>query len=252
MDDASPQNFRQRLNSDLYARFRIDSRVEILALLRALHEERNQIVLNFAGDQYIASRLLAAWPQHNRIVLDFGADEAINRAIIAAGHAVAETNLHQVSVQFEVGAMRSIALADGPALEAALPDCMLRLQRREAYRVPTPVLRPITLRVPAQVHCPRDVDMRVVDISSGGLGVVCEITEFRPEAGSVLDGCLLDLPEVGLVVADIEVRHVDCNLDANNVPHAQCGLRFLSLAPHMATFIQRYVMKLEREWRMLR
>ena len=252
MEDGMLHLFKQRLNSDLYARFLIESKAEILGLLRALREERSQIVLHFSDNRYIASRVLEVWQQKDRVAFDFGPDAAANEALLAAGHAVAETCLRQVSIQFELNGLRRIELSDGPALETAVPDCMLRLQRREAFRVPTPTLRPITLFVPAQDHCPRDVHMRVIDISSGGIGTVCDTSVFEPQSGTVLDNCQLALPEVGLVIADIEIRHVDITTDALNRTQAQCGMRFLTLSPQMSAFVQRFVMKLEREWRMLR
>ena len=252
MEDGMLHLFKQRLNSDLYARFLIESKAEILGLLRALREERSQIVLHFSDNRYIASRVLEVWQQKDRVAFDFGPDATANEALLAAGHAVAETCLRQVSIQFELKGLRRIELSDGPALETAVPDCMLRLQRREAFRVPTPTLRPITLFVPGQDHCPRDVHMRVIDISSGGIGTVCDTSVFEPQAGTVLDNCQLALPEVGLVIADIEIRHVDITTDAFNRTQAQCGMRFLTLSPQMSAFVQRFVMKLEREWRMLR
>jgi len=248
--EGMPHLFKQRLNSELYARFRIDSSVEILALLRSLKEERSQLVLHFSDNQYIASRVLDV--QKQTVTLDMGANPELNDALLAAGRTVVETHLHQVSIQFELAPLRRVVLSDGPALEAALPVCMLRLQRREAFRVPTPVRDPISLFVPKQAQCPRDVHMRVFDISTGGLGVVCDASVFQPESGTALNACQIVLPEVGLVIADVEVRHVEMINDAHNRPQAQCGMRFLTLPPHMSAFVQRFVMKLEREWRKLR
>ncbi|HLU77026.1 MAG TPA: flagellar brake protein [Burkholderiales bacterium] len=246
-----PYLFQQRLNSELYARYRIDSQAEIIALLRSLQEERSQVVLHFSDHAYVVSRVLEVWPQQGRIALDFGPDETVNEALLAAGSAVAETNLHQVSIQFELGDFRRVMLHDGPALEAALPACMLRLQRRETFRVPTPVLEPITLFVPEQERCPLNLHLRVVDISAGGAGTVCDATQFQPEAGMVFRDCQMLLPEVGLLVADMEVRHV-MPLHEGNTDQLQCGMRFLALPPPMASFVQRFVMQLEREWRKLR
>lgn len=249
--DGMPHLFQQRLHSELYARYRLDSQVEIIALLRSLQDERSQVVLHFSEHGYILSRVLDVEPQSGRLVLDFGPDQKANDALIAAGQAVAETNLHQVSIQFEVNAFRGVTLPDGPALEAALPECMLRLQRRETFRVPTPVVQPVTLLVPKQERCPRDVRMRIVDISAGGVGVVCDPAQFQPESGMVLRDCQIVLPDVGLLVADIEVRHVLPHRDGNK-EQWQCGMRFLALPPQMASFVQRFVMQLEREWRKVR
>jgi len=244
--------FKQRLQSELYARYRIDSQVEILALLRALRDARSQIVLHFGAQSYIVSRLLELWPDKRRAALDFGPDEAANAALLRAGRAVVETQLHQISIQYEVDGFRRIELPDGPAIEAAFPSCVLRLQRREAFRVPTRITQPLHLHVPAQDNCPEEVKLRLVDISAGGIGVLVEEgSSFAPQTGMVLRGCRLDLPQVGLVVADVEVRHV-IQRDSEPKPQLQCGMRFLALPPQMSNFVQRFVMQREREWRKLR
>lgn len=249
--EGMPHLFQQRLNSELYARYRIDSQVEILALLRSLQDERSQLVLHFSNHAYIVSRVLELWQQNGRLGLDLGPDESVNEALLAVGSAVAETNLRQVSIQFELNDFRRVMLPDGPALETALPACMLRLQRRETFRVPTPVLQPISLFVPQQDRCPQDLHMRVADISAGGVGTICDATRFRPESGMVFRDCQIMLPEVGLLIADMEVRHV-MPLREGNADQLQVGMRFLALPPQMASFVQRFVMQLEREWRKLR
>lgn len=246
------QLFQERLNSDQYAQYRIDTPVQIVALLREVQDARSQVVLHFSSSRSIASRVLDVWPQTGRMALDFGLETSANEALFAAGEAMAETNLHQVSVQFHVGGLRLIQLPDGVALEAALPPSALRIQRREAFRVPTPVLRPLILSVPAQGEWERELELRVADISSGGVSTVCEAEAFLPTAGTVLRDCRLELQDVGLVVADLEVRHVKVVTDAQNKRQTQCGMRFLNLSPQMSSFVQRYVMQLEREWRMLR
>lgn len=93
--------------------------------------------------------------------------------------------------------------------------------------------------------------MRIADISTGGVGTVCDTNGFRPESGMVLRDCQIVLPEVGLLVADTEVRHV-MPLREGDDTQLQCGMRFLALPPQMSNFVQRFVMHLEREWRKVR
>ena len=247
--EGMPHLFQQRLKSELYARYRLDSQVEIVSLLRSLQDARSQLVLHFSESGYILSRVLDVTPP--RLTLDLGPDKAANDALIASNQAVAETNLQQVSIQFQLSGFHRVNLPDGPALEALLPDCMLRLQRRESFRVPTPVMQPIMLFIPQQDRCPRDMRMRIADISTGGVAAVCDGNEFRPESGMVLRECQIALPEVGLLVADIEVRHV-MPLREGNDSQLQCGMRFLALPPQMSNFVQRFVMQVERELRKVR
>lgn len=247
--DASSAIARQ-LNADQYARFRIYSQAEILSLMQALQEQRNAVTLYFGASGFIVSRVLAVDGSNGALYLDLGANAQANERLLAADSLVAATSLSQVTLEFALEQPQQVQMNDGPALRAMLPDCVLRLQRRESFRVPASTLRPLLLYVPTQSLELGDLRLRVLDVSSGGLGVESMSDTLHLQNGMLLENCRLDLPETGQIIATVEVRHVETGADTSG--KQRCGLRFVDLAPQMAALMQRYVMKLEREWRALR
>lgn len=247
--DASSAIARQ-LNADQYARFRIYSQAEILSLMRSLQEQRNAVTLYFGASGFIVSRVLAVDGSNGALYLDLGADAQMNERLLAADSLVAATSLSQVTLEFALEQPQRTQMSDGPALRAMLPDCVLRLQRRESFRVPASSLRPLLLSVPAQNTEAGEWRLRVLDVSGGGLGVESLSDAPHLQNGMLLENCRLDLPETGQLIATVEVRHVATGTDTSG--RQRCGLRFVDLDPQMAALMQRYVMKLEREWRALR
>jgi flagellar brake protein len=242
----------RQLASEEYARFRIFSRAEIIGLLIGLEEERSPVTLYFNNSGFIVSRVLSVDTANKAVIMDLGANPAANAQLFAAVEVLAVTTLHNVTLEFSLGQVVALQLDDGLAARAALPEYMLRLQRRENFRVPTPVLRPVSVAIPGKDPASPTILVRITDISCGGLGVEGDENTAHLKSGMVLDNCRFDLPEVGQVVAAIEVRHVDRSTDHTGKPRSRYGLRFLTLSPQMAALVQRYVMKLERDWRALR
>lgn len=242
----------RQLESEEYARFRIFSRAEIVALLIGLEEERGAVTLYFNNSGFIVSRVLSVDSANKTVIFDLGANPQANAQLLAAEEILAITSLHNVTLEFSLDKMQPVDLPDGPAVRTALPEYMLRLQRRENFRVPTPVLRPINIAVPGKDETSPTLLLRISDMSCGGLGVEGDANCAHLHSGLVLDNCRFDLPDVGQVVAAVEVRHVDRSEEPGGKLRIRCGLRFLTLSPQMAALVQRYVMKLERDWRALR
>jgi c-di-GMP-binding flagellar brake protein YcgR len=241
----------RKLVSEEYAQFRIYSRAEIGSLLAGLADERSAITLYFGSNGFIVSRGLSVDNADQTVVFDLGADTATNAKLFAAEEVLAISSLQSVTLEFSLPRMQSIQLDDGPAARGSFPEFILRLQRRENFRVPTPALKPIGFNVPQQGKHGA-ATLRVVDISCGGLRVEGDASALQLSSGLVLDNCSFDLPEVGQVRASVEVRHVETDDGSSGKKKFRCGLRFLSLSPQMAALVQRYVMRLEREWRSLR
>ncbi|HKY01510.1 MAG TPA: flagellar regulator YcgR PilZN domain-containing protein [Burkholderiales bacterium] len=241
-----------KLASEDYVQSRISSRAEIGSLLAGLADERNAITLYFGGNDFIVSRVLSVDSTNRTVVFDLGADTATNAKLFAAEEVLAISTLQNVTLEFSLPRMESIQLDDGPAARGPLPEFILRSQRRENFRVPTPALRPIAFHVPIQDGTGTPAILRVVDISCGGLRVEGDASALQVSSGLVLDNCSFDLPEIGQVRATVEVRHVEMDESTPGKKKFRCGLRFLSLSPQTAALVQRYVMRLEREWRALR
>jgi flagellar brake protein len=136
-----------------------------------------------------------------------------------------------------------------PAFRAAFPDSLLRLQRREFYRLTVPIARPLRCILPYQKAdgSRAQLEVKVVDISGGGLAVVAPPEGIGFEADAEFPNCRLELPEVGIIVATVKVCSMFEITLRNGSTIKRAGCQFKTLPGPMLTLVQRYIIKVERE-----
>jgi c-di-GMP-binding flagellar brake protein YcgR len=222
-------------------RFRIHSRMEIVGLLRAVSAHRELVTVQFGGAQdFVVTAVLAVNPDFEEVVLDYGADQAAMQRLLRSDRLRIATQLDHVRISFTADAAGAVSFEDGPAFRMRLPDSLLRFQRRDSYRLKIPLGRPLMCQVPSEGGG-APLAIKVRDISVCGVGLTDYPPSFVVAAGQVLAGCRINLPELGSLVADLEVMH------AITGEARRCGCRFRNLPLPMANLIQRYITKVERE-----
>lgn len=230
-----------------YAQFLLHSRSEILSVLRNLLDEVCQITVFFnEGKDMLLTTLVAL--QGDTVVLDYGASAEMNRKAQTVEKLFCVASLQKVRVQFLLRGLKQIAYEGRPAFEAKLPADLLRLQRREFFRLTMPITRPLRCKIPIEAEGGGEcvIDVNVVDISGGGVAIaVPEGVSF--EDGQEFRNCRLELPEVGVVTTTLAVRNqFEITLRSGGQVR-RAGCEFVKLAGPMLTLVQRYIMKVERD-----
>ena len=229
------------------SRYRIRSKAEIVALLRAVAAGRELVTLQYgAGDEFVLSMVLTLDADAGTVVLDHGADPAAMRRLLRAARLRVLTQLQRVRIQFLADSAQLVQHEGGPALRVALPESMLRFQRRDTFRLEVPLSRPLTCEIPPGEGNAMGAELGVRDISVEGVGLTRYPQGFRVGVGMRWQGCRIRLPDLGTVVADIEVMRV---IDGDR---PRCGCRFRALPLPMANLVQRYITRVERERRATR
>jgi c-di-GMP-binding flagellar brake protein YcgR len=228
--------------------FTVYSRVEILSLLQSLGS--SGVLATAYFDQqagFAVTVLLAVNPDFEEVVFDNASDASTQRRLMAAEEVVFVAFIDSIKLQFSARKAEPTTFEGKPAFRVRFPDRMLRLQRRDFFRVKTPVSRPAHCLVPYGEDKKQYEKLRLLDISVGGVGVVTYPEKFDLAAGNRVDECFLDLPGVGSVGVSLKVRHV-APLPKDEKARA-VGCEFVDLAPLARTLIQRYVNKLDAEQR---
>jgi c-di-GMP-binding flagellar brake protein YcgR len=221
-------------------RYRIHSRMEIVGLLRSVAKHRELVTVQFGGaHDFVVSAVLAVDPDFEEVVLDYGADAAAMQRLLRAGRLRVSTQLQQVRILFDAEAADAVSFEGGAAFRIRLPGSVLRFQRRDCYRLKIPLGRPLLCEVPSGDAS--RATLRVRDISVAGIALSDYPKDFRVAVGTVWPGCRINLPDLGALVADIEVMH------ATEGDARRCGCRFRSLPLPMTNLIQRYITRIERE-----
>jgi c-di-GMP-binding flagellar brake protein YcgR len=239
--DTTP--FPEAESPDL-ARYTLYARAEIVALLKQLLNDGTLITAYFgSASDFALTRLLEIRPKSDQVIFDCGNDPATQRRLLAAEHLTMVAFLSSVKVQFSATGAVAATHDDRPAFAIATPGEMLRLQRRDAFRVRTPAVRSPTVLVPHSAGSVQFEALRVIDLSISGLAVLSYPEKFDFAAGTTVAGCHLNLEGAGSVPVNLVVRHIDPL--APNAKERRCGCEFVNLSPQAHMQVQRYVNVIE-------
>lgn len=230
------------------ARFAVNSKTEILFLLRAIQKRNLLVNLDIPGSrQIVVTSIIAVDATHNTVILDSARGDALNHQLMSGKGAEFITQLDGVSISFSTGAVSLCEYEKLPALRIAIPHSLIRLQRREHFRVPLPIARPVKCIVPAQsLDNPEPVTAHVVDIGCGGVAISASSGQLGIEPGVILPGCRILLPESDVIFTALEVRNSAQIRLRNGAFQTRVGCKFVDLPNDMAAMLQRFVMMVER------
>jgi len=232
-------------------RFRIRARAEIARVFRDMAKAGELITAYFGNGQFFLTTLLGVDAESERIFLDYGIDEQLNQRALQADEFKFVGRHYQVRVQFTTAALHKIQLKDGPALTTPFPASILRIQRREFYRLTTPLsARPIC-RVTLKDGTV--LEAAIVDISLGGIGIIetSSHDEGLLAPGHILKNTQIELPDQARIQSDIEIRNRYTVPLSNGQLQYHLGCKFLHLEPRMNADIQRYIHRVDLERRRL-
>ncbi|ATE59431.1 flagellar brake protein [Thauera sinica] len=238
------------LHADDESRFLLRDPREIAHLIRELSDERTLVTAHLApGNQSFLTLVLGLTPGEDTLLLDGSTAEAINRQIEHAEQITCITQLDKVRVQFSLGRPSRSDAGSGPVFSAPLPAEILRLQRRDFFRLSTPVTHTVVCSIPLGAGRGKGgrVDMRILDISTGGIAIAVPPTGIAFEPGMSFAGCRLELPDSEPIPAHLTVRNLFRLVTRNGVEMLRAGCQFSGLPAQAENVIQRYIMKNERQ-----
>ena len=229
-------------------RCKVYSRAEIVGMLRSLRDACVLVTAYFDADPgFGVTTLLAVDDAGDKVVFDALSVDVAQRRLLAATKITFVGFVEAIKLQFVVRGAH-VSMHEGkPSFSVPIPDQVLRLQRRDAFRVRPPMSKPATCRLPLTAGSGQFEALRVLDISIGGLAVLTYPEKIDLSAGVLIEGCQLDLPGVGGASVSLRVRHVD------TVPRDEkarrCGCEFVKMAPSVQLMLARYVNQLDADAR---
>ena len=265
------------LHADDEARYLLSDPRAIAAILRQLIEAHALVSARLRpGTDSFITAILGVADDGESLVIDASRDDAINARIIAgaegpaAGDPEAQgegldedvaaqdssqavvldcvTQLDRVRIQFSLHELQLTSSEGSGAFRAALPQQLLRLQRREFYRLQAPVTQSLTCTLPLR-HTDgavRSADLRVLDISGGGVAIAVPPADAVLEAGMELMDCQLKLPGSAPIPARLSVRNLFRITTRNGIEMLRAGCQFTHMPRGAEDTIQRYILKVER------
>ncbi|WP_460834644.1 flagellar brake protein [Lysobacter humi (ex Lee et al. 2017)] len=228
----------------LYEKYMLHHPADIRGCLRQLVDKRCTLLVHAAGTAQAVSAVLGFG--EGSLWVDVPRDDALTERLLAADRLRFESSVDRITVRFATGAARRGTFEGHPALEVALPQKVMHLQRREFVR-----------REPAgQLHClipaqspdgsARTTRATIADIGGGGLAVLSsDDHSLVLTTGGTIPGVVLDLPEQGPMTVTLRVQHAE-RIDQRGRKVWRAGCSFVDLPVQDQARLLRYVMQLDR------
>jgi flagellar brake protein len=234
--------------------FRIRSKREILSLLQGIAQERMRAVLYYGEkNDFILTKLLGA--SEHGIWMDIGPLAEDNQRILQSNKIIFISSHRQVKIQFIAHRIERASFNHVDAFHLPLPDSLLRIQRRDYFRLTTPVNKPLRCTIPvrqaASTAQPGIIaskhEVTIMDISVGGIALACEEHDTELQPGKTYEGCKISLPDIGVITVTVKVKNVFEITLRNGLVNKRVGCEFINMGGEAATLLQRYVTQLQSQ-----
>src|SRR5215510_758750 len=229
-------------------KYRVHGLVEIAFILRTIMKSGGLVTAYFGrGTDFIMTAVLAVDCDNDYVILDAGSDAALNERLLREQHLNVVSSQDGVKIEFESQGIEATSFEGRLAFRIPFPDSLIKLQRREFYRLSTPLLNPLKCRIPIAKGIVAEAV--VGDISLGGVSLIGEDPRLPLEPGAVYENCRIQLSDLGVIETKLVVRNSFPMTLRNGTVSKRTGCAFLDMPPQQQALIQRYITRLERDRR---
>ena len=230
--------------------FAVHNQLAINRYLMDSVDHADLYTISFHGKQMITC-LLALDTKTNTLFFDTSQQASDNEALLASRRSRFRGLSGGVRVEFDLSLVKATKFEGRPAFATMIPPVLFYIQRREFFRVSTPMMNPY--------HCTgtmllshggqSEYDIEIHDVSLSGIG----LRSIEPvEVGAMMPKSKIDLREHGVLQTDLRV--VNCKdielANRKHINHIGCLFDRLSMAQE--AMLQRYIMQAEKEQAMVK
>lgn len=219
-------------------------RQEIVNYLMLLIKDKCLINLRFSeGDSFLTTSIAI---DNDLLICDSGPKEYLNKHLAESQSATFRTTYSGIRVEFKTNQIDRIRFKGEDAFAMPIPDNLLWLQRRQYYRVKSPLSKAsyVTIDIEDQ-----PIQLPLYDISLSGFSMLIEADNIEPFLLSTREfkNCPMVLDGIGENAVSFEVLNA-ISLNPNKPDKSKkIGCRFTKIAPSFESGIQRYMQQIERE-----
>jgi flagellar brake protein len=230
-----------------YERFARQTPSEISIVLRTIAQRRDLLTVASKYGQ-IVTQLMEVDAREGRIVFDWGGVEEDNRRLLQASQLSFKGSPDGVRVEFTTGAAHEVMYEGRPAFEVAFPEKLYHFQRREFFRVPTPILDAFTASGVFADGTTFRCELQ--DMSMGGISLRTDSARMGEAGiGTAFTDVSLTLGAAGTYSVDLELVSPRMTTNANGVVRYVIGFRFTRLPGPAESMLQKLITKIEAKRR---
>lgn len=234
---------------DAFAQFRSTHPREVQALLRELRDSHTPVALSAPSGVGLGATVWTVDAERGRIAFDVEPGDPQLPGLVEANELTVVAYLDAVKLQFDLQDLVLVRSPRATALQAKLPVCVYRFQRRGAFRVRTldrgaPVAR---LRHPSLPDM--QLALRILDISIGGCALLLAADTPPLPPGLEMGGVVLELDTDTVVDVVLRIQHATSV--QGKATSLRLGCELLRLDPGALRTLQRYIDQTQKRRRLL-
>ncbi|KAF1042736.1 MAG: Flagellar brake protein YcgR [Herbaspirillum frisingense] len=231
------------------ARYQVSSKREIIALLSTMMKDNLELSIRLRDmEEAIATSILRM--DEEVMFVKAAPDPGLNKAILESHDLVFAANPRNALIKFSAKQVHHTQVDEQfLALKIDIPDQLLRIQRREFFRIDVPPAA--GLRCKMSFTAPDGqfnlVWVAINNISAGGVGITDRSASIPLQVNTVYDDCHLELGVANTVPVRLRVRSFKKEEQPNGAHVHHFGCEFVETPRAVLASIQRFILQLERE-----
>lgn len=228
----------------------LESTFEIRQVLKTFAKRSEKISVMLPDAETFITVILDV-SERGELILDASGDPKINAKALGENGVRVHGVLDRVDIDFRLPRGKSVEYDGAPALQFIAPVRLHKLQRREFFRLATPMVKPLMCSVfLAEEGEPklREHQAQVLDISIGGI-CVQPPPKLDMVASMIFKDCSMSIPEQGPIRFDLTVRHAFDVENRLGKTSKRAGCEFMNMSAVGQQAVQKFMAKLERDRR---
>lgn len=128
---------------------RIHSEIEIFHLLHEIMQKNTLVTLYFDhSNRFILTSIVSIDNKKDEMLIDYGVEPEFNELALKSTNLTFITSQNRIKIEFNCNQIRTIQFKNRDMFAVKLPESLIRMQRRNYYRIPTPITKPLKCIVP--------------------------------------------------------------------------------------------------------
>lgn len=228
----------------------LNNRLEVEFYLNVLARRRSILTVYInEGHSFFPSSIAAVNESEGVFFLALAQAE-VNPLALSARKITLVANLDRVKIQIRLSALTISDHHGQNVFCAAIPEFILRLQRREFFRLEPPLATPIHCKLALRQHdgSTKTWELPLADISGGGVSLIgCVEMEQDFPRDTLFQDCRLEIPGEGVIQVNLRVRKTVEVSTSNGLHSLRIGCEFVNLPGARLAFVEHYIARIERE-----
>ena len=239
---------------DDIAKYLVRNPKQVINYLKMLSAERCLISAGFGEsdkDTFLTA-IMDIDEKNKTITIDCGPKEYLNKKLLDSAIIKCSTEYKGITVQFEGRKVKKAGDPSQPAFTIPLPGSIFWVQRRQFYRVKSPLFKESSCAVTlkdTKTQEEKTVKLKIHDISASGFSVLNDFSEFSSQLipSAEFANCKLILEGVEEQTISFQIQHKS-PLNPNKPDKTErIGCSINNVSPRVESTIIRYMQAIERE-----